>query len=141
MTQLNVTENRRRVLVATAIVVTSLQPCCSWRLRSAPRRNRQSALSPARPRRPPWRSPVPSDTDGANDDSGQKDLTLVCVDFSVANPLHITWNWDRITLRGSKTADACALFDTNNDGLVNYAVQSMDGIASAVHWLSDTVFL
>jgi hypothetical protein len=60
------------------------------------------------------------DVDGANDEANQKDLTKACADFAVYDPFHVTWNWDEISI--SQTADACALFDTNDDGLVNYAV-------------------
>jgi len=63
------------------------------------------------------------DSDGANDQPVQKDLTRVCIDEAL-EPLKIDWNWDEISLGGSNTGDACALFDTDEDGLVNYAVCS-----------------
>ncbi len=63
-----------------------------------------------------------TDTEGLNDDPGQKDLTQMCRDLNSANPLSITWNWDEITMPGSNTADACSLFDTDNDGFANYSL-------------------
>ncbi len=63
------------------------------------------------------------DSDDANDQPVQKDLTRVCIDEAL-EPLKIDWNWDEISLGGSNTGDACALFDTDEDGLVNYAVCS-----------------
>jgi len=62
------------------------------------------------------------DTDGANDEPGQKDLTKFCQDPNAFDPLEITWNWDTIGMSGKNTADACALFDTDNDGNANYAL-------------------
>jgi len=63
-----------------------------------------------------------NDSDGPNDKPGQKDLTKLCQDLSSVDPLEITWNWDVIEMSGSNTADACALFDTNNNGNANYAM-------------------
>ena len=63
------------------------------------------------------------DSDGANDVPGQKDMTQVCIDDTL-EPLKIDWNWDEISLGGSNTGDACALFDTDENGLVDYAVCS-----------------
>jgi hypothetical protein len=34
----------------------------------------------------------------------------------------VSWNWDIISRTGSNSADGCALFDTDNDGLANYAM-------------------
>lgn len=62
------------------------------------------------------------DSSGANDEPGQKDLTKLGRDLSSSNPLNIFWNWDEISMSGSNTADGCALFDTNNTGLVDYAL-------------------
>ena len=63
------------------------------------------------------------DTDGANDEPGQKDLTQLCRETTAIDPVEITWNWDITNLGGlGNTADACALFDTDNDGLANYSV-------------------
>ena len=63
-----------------------------------------------------------NDSDGANDVPGQKDLTQECEAPSSVNPLVISWNWDVISQPGGNSADACALFDTDNDGLANYAL-------------------
>lgn len=62
------------------------------------------------------------DSAGVNDEPGQKDLTRLGRDLSSIDPLNITWNWDEISMSGSNTADACALFDTNNNGLANYSL-------------------
>jgi uncharacterized repeat protein (TIGR01451 family) len=69
---------------------------------------------------------VPScivDTAGANDLSGQKDLTKLCVDYAnVPVSVDTTWNWDETGTNGANTLDACNLFDTDGDGNINYAV-------------------
>jgi len=62
------------------------------------------------------------DSAGANDEPGQKDLTRLGRDLNVGDPLYIYWNWDEILMSGSNTADACALFDTNNNGFANYSL-------------------
>jgi len=64
-----------------------------------------------------------SDLSGANDVPGQKDLTRLCVDEGTgAFDLAIAWNWDEISMNGGNTADGCSLYDTDNDGNVNYAI-------------------
>jgi hypothetical protein len=64
-----------------------------------------------------------NDTAGANDEPGQKDLTQLCVDNAgLPTSLSVTWNWDEISVSGNNTLDACALFDTNGDGNVNFAL-------------------
>src|SRR5206468_2347136 len=63
---------------------------------------------------------------GANDQPGQKDLTRMCVAAKTGPSdlfeLYTKWNWDITSLSGGNTADACSLYDTNGDGLVNLAV-------------------
>ncbi len=63
-----------------------------------------------------------NDSDGVNDEPGQKDLTQECMAKSSVNPLVISWNWDVISMSGNNSADGCALFDTDNNGLANYAL-------------------
>lgn len=64
-----------------------------------------------------------SDSDGANDEPGQKDLTQFCQDGTAVNPLIVSWNWDTIDMgNGNNSADGCSLFDTDNDGNANYAL-------------------
>ncbi len=64
-----------------------------------------------------------SDTAGANDEPGQKDLTKLCVDYAgVPTTVATTWNWDDLGTSGANTLDACNLFDTDGDGNINYAV-------------------
>lgn len=61
------------------------------------------------------------DVQGANDEPGQKDLTQMCFDGSSNTSVFAEWNWDDTGWNGQNTGDACALFDTNNDGLANFA--------------------
>jgi uncharacterized repeat protein (TIGR01451 family) len=68
------------------------------------------------------------DTAGANDEPNQKDLTELCVDDTAGSSIHVTWGWDEIKWTGANTGDACALFDTDSDGKVNYSIcVSIDG--------------
>jgi hypothetical protein len=62
------------------------------------------------------------DTAGADDEPGQKDLNQLCVDDTAATSVDVTWNWDATGTSGANTLDACALFDTDNNGNINYAV-------------------
>lgn len=64
-----------------------------------------------------------SDEDGANDEPGQKDLTRHGVDTAgLPTSIQVQWNWDLTDLSGANSGDACALFDTNEDGKVNYSL-------------------
>src|ERR1044071_4633951 len=64
-----------------------------------------------------------NDTAGANDEPGQKDLTQLCVDNAgLPTSLQVTWNWDEISVSGNNTLDACSLYDTDNDGNVNFSL-------------------
>ncbi len=59
-----------------------------------------------------------TDEDGANDEPGQKDLTLLTVDNAgLPTSLAVTWNWDVTTISGSNTVDGCSLFDSDGDSL------------------------
>jgi uncharacterized repeat protein (TIGR01451 family) len=63
------------------------------------------------------------DTAGVNDEPNQKDLTQLCVDYqNEPTSIDVTWNWDDLGTSGNNTMDACALFDTDGDGNVNYSV-------------------
>jgi hypothetical protein len=63
------------------------------------------------------------DTAGPNDEPGQKDLNKLCVDYAgLPTTVSTTWNWDETGTSGANTMDACNLFDTDNDGYINYAV-------------------
>src|SRR5678815_25149 len=64
---------------------------------------------------------VINDLNGANDEPGQKDLTRMGRYDDPAGFLDIFWSWDEGTT-GNNTLDACALFDSNGDGNVNYAI-------------------
>ena len=64
-----------------------------------------------------------ADEDGANDEPGQKDLTLLTVDNAgLPTSLAVTWNWDVTTISGNNTVDGCSLFDSDGDSLANFAV-------------------
>ena len=64
-----------------------------------------------------------NDPADANDVTGRGDLTQVCVDNAgLPTNLHVTWNWDEITVPGNNTLNACSLFDTDGDGNVNFAL-------------------
>lgn len=61
-----------------------------------------------------------NDTGGANDvNAAQSDLTRLSFDGSHPGTYWIQWSWDRIAFSGANTGDACALFDTDGDFLVN----------------------
>ncbi len=62
------------------------------------------------------------DDDGANDEPGQEDLTRGCIEIASRDPIHVTWNWDITGLSGNNSADGCALFDTDLNGLADYAI-------------------
>lgn len=63
------------------------------------------------------------DSAGANDEPGQKDLTKMFADYSgLPSSVFVQWNWDEIKWTGNNTGDGCALFDTDNDGYVNYSL-------------------
>jgi uncharacterized repeat protein (TIGR01451 family) len=65
-----------------------------------------------------------NDVDGANDEPGQGDMTKMCIDLSPANPdtYGISWNWDNTEGSGANTYFACALFDNNGNGMVDYSM-------------------
>jgi Cys-rich repeat protein len=66
------------------------------------------------------------DTDGANDDPGQKDVTQFCSAIGAGNPyeLHASASFDLTGLGGNNTADLCLLFDSDADGSINTALCS-----------------
>jgi hypothetical protein len=64
-----------------------------------------------------------NDEQGPNDVPGQGDLTRFGVDSAgLPASMLVSWNWDTIALSGGNTADACALFDADNDGRVNVSL-------------------
>jgi fimbrial isopeptide formation D2 family protein len=65
-----------------------------------------------------------NDVDGANDVSGQGDMTKMCTDLSPANPesFGVSWNWDDISGSGANTYFACSLYDDDGDGNANYSI-------------------
>lgn len=72
-------------------------------------------------------TPVPTfkvvqDENGADDQPGQKDLSLQGTATPQPGDLWTMWQWDDTSLSGGNTGDACALFDTNANSKVNFAV-------------------
>ena len=65
---------------------------------------------------------VVDDQNGANDVSGQKDLTQQGFDNASTTKWRIYWKWDDTTISGKNTLDGCALFDSGSDGKVNSAI-------------------
>ena len=61
------------------------------------------------------------DDQGANDEPGQKDLTAQS-SASDAGVFYTAWKWDDTAWSGNNTGDGCSLFDTDGDGLTNYAL-------------------
>src|SRR6266581_399285 len=64
------------------------------------------------------------DQQGSNDQPGQKDLTRLGRDNTDPNYFSLYWSWDETgawTSNGN-TGDACALFDSDGDGNINFAV-------------------
>src|SRR5437773_4279848 len=64
------------------------------------------------------------DQQGANDVPLQSDLTQMGRDNSDPSYYQIFWSWDSIDqwTGNGQTGDACALFDSDGDGKINYAV-------------------
>src|SRR5439155_17916997 len=66
------------------------------------------------------------DGQGPDDVPGQKDLSELCEPgltcSSSSTTLSLRWQLDDTSWSGGNTGDACALFDTNQDGLADRAV-------------------
>ncbi len=64
------------------------------------------------------------DDAGPNDEPGQKDLNSLTVDTAPPGgaDLTVAWTWDDTSFNGANTADGCALFDSDNDGMANYSM-------------------
>ncbi len=58
-----------------------------------------------------------TDENGQDDEPGQKDLTGLSITGNT-----VTWMWDETGWSGNNTGDACALYDTNGNGLADFAV-------------------
>jgi hypothetical protein len=64
-----------------------------------------------------------TDTGGADDAVGQKDLNEFCANRNASCAGTIfTWKWDDTAWTGTNTGDACALYDTDGDGFANRAL-------------------
>ena len=65
------------------------------------------------------------DDGGSNDPNGdgQNDLTrLTGDDPATSNFFEVSWSWDEPTaVKGGNASNACAMFDTDGDGNVNYS--------------------
>jgi hypothetical protein len=58
-----------------------------------------------------------NDAQGANDEPGQKDLTMQGTNTSaLPTAINTLWNWDDTSVGGGNTLDGCALFDTDTAG-------------------------
>ncbi len=67
---------------------------------------------------------IVNDDGGSNDPNGdgQNDLTQFGRDDSDPDTLLIKWSWDEpSTIQGGNASNACAMFDTDGDGNVNYS--------------------
>ena len=64
------------------------------------------------------------DDGGANDAVGQNDLTRLKLDNGNPALLEIAWSWDEPSAitGGGQAVNACAMFDTDGDGNVNYSL-------------------
>ncbi|MFN2426441.1 MAG: hypothetical protein ABR587_08350, partial [Candidatus Binatia bacterium] len=90
---------------------------------------------------PAWALTVPTnclpDSDGANDVTGIRDVTLYCGDTGDALPyeLNVITNLDVTTITGGSTVVTCVLFNTDGDAFANLAVcvtTDGDGVGDAV---------
>ena len=64
------------------------------------------------------------DDGGANDAVGQNDLTRLAYDDTDPDFLDVQWSWDEPSAitGGGQAVNACAMFDTDGDGNVNYSL-------------------
>src|SRR5262245_57265847 len=63
------------------------------------------------------------DAQGPDDEPGQKDMTQVCAGGTCnTTGISISWSLDDTKWTGSNTSDACALFDSDNNGNADRAV-------------------
>ena len=67
---------------------------------------------------------VVQDQDGANDENAQVDLTQMGRDDSDPTVYKLFWSWDATDQwpGGGSTGDACALFDANGNGRIDFVV-------------------
>ncbi|HEY0775854.1 MAG TPA: hypothetical protein VGD51_17345, partial [Nocardioidaceae bacterium] len=65
---------------------------------------------------------IVADEDGPNDKPGQVDVTRLWSWSVQDGVLNVAWSWDEVDWSGQNTGDACALFDTDEDGSANFAV-------------------
>jgi hypothetical protein len=71
------------------------------------------------------------DVQGANDEPGQKDLTAQASAFD-AGDFFTAWKWDDTSFSGKNTGDGCALFTSDADLFVDYAICGTVGTKNAV---------
>jgi uncharacterized repeat protein (TIGR01451 family) len=70
------------------------------------------------------------DTGGVNDEVGQGDLTQMGRDDTDPGTFKLFWSWDDASWPGANTGDACAMFDTNGNGDIDFAVCAEVGAGS-----------
>jgi hypothetical protein len=85
------------------------------------------------------------DSGGANNGPGQKDLTQMGWFEDVSNAsnpvIDLFWSWDEVTVSGGNTLDGCALFDSNGNTLIDFAIcGSINGKANAMYLKSVTAY-
>src|SRR5437899_11562958 len=71
----------------------------------------------------PLRASCINDEQGPDDQPGQKDLSGLCEPGPTcsSSTLSLRWQFDDLTWTGRNPGDACALIDTNRDGLADRA--------------------
>ena len=81
------------------------------------------------------------DEEGAKRHPGQRDLTSLTIDYAgLPDTLFVSWNWDNIAWTGANTGDGCALFDTNDNLLVDAALCVIIG-GDPVEFQTERLFL
>jgi uncharacterized repeat protein (TIGR01451 family) len=83
------------------------------------------------------------DDGGSNDPNGdgQNDLTRLTGDDPLTPNFELTWSWDEPSaIGGGNTSNACAMFDTDGDGNVNYSfcVEASDPNSDGNYVITDS---
>ena len=63
-----------------------------------------------------------NDVQGGDDEPGQKDLSAHAVATPLPNDIWVSWKWDQTGWTGLNSGDACAMFDSDADGKVNFVL-------------------
>src|SRR5262245_41704542 len=89
-----------------------------WRLRALTALAAVAAAASAAPAR----AQCFEDVDLNDDEPGQKDLSQFCLVGACGGGTTVNWSFDDTKWSGNNTGDACALFDTDNNGNADRAV-------------------